>query len=105
MAQPPALPVEDKLRIVLSILAGETTVAAAARKAKVSEVSVGRWKQQFIEAGRAGLIPGGTPGPNARERELQARVDELTTALGEAHVELQVWKKAADRLPPFRTSR
>ena len=37
MARPPALPAEEKTRIVLSILAGELTVAEAARRAKVSE--------------------------------------------------------------------
>lgn len=47
-------PVEDKARIVLSVLAGETTVAEAARKAKVSEQSVGNWKRQFLEAGEHG---------------------------------------------------
>jgi transposase len=34
---------------VLSILAGEVTVAEAARRAKVSEQSVGNWKRQFLE--------------------------------------------------------
>ena len=32
---------EDKIRIVLSVLAGEVTVAEAARQAKVSEQSAG----------------------------------------------------------------
>ena len=50
MSRPPVFPVEDKVRIVLSVLAGETTVAEAARKAKVSEQSVGNWKRQFLEA-------------------------------------------------------
>ena len=49
MSRPPVFPVEDKVRIVLSVLAGETTVAEAARKAKVSEQSVGNWKRQFLE--------------------------------------------------------
>lgn len=34
MPQPPALPVDEKVRIVLSILAGEMTVAQAARRAR-----------------------------------------------------------------------
>jgi transposase len=46
MVRPPALPPEEKVRIVLSILAGEMTVAEAARRAKVSEQSVGNWKRQ-----------------------------------------------------------
>ncbi|MGH3311007.1 MAG: hypothetical protein ACRDP3_10545 [Streptomyces sp.] len=37
MPKPPVLPAEEKVRIVLSILADEVTVAQAARRAKVSE--------------------------------------------------------------------
>jgi transposase-like protein len=37
MARPPVFPVEEKFRIVLSILAGEVSVAEAARRVKVSE--------------------------------------------------------------------
>ncbi|GEM_PF-5579678 len=39
MSRPPVFPAEEKIRIVLSILAGETTIAHAARQAKVSETS------------------------------------------------------------------
>ena len=53
MARAPVFPVEEKVRVVLSILAGEVSVAEAARRAKVSEQSVGNWKRQFLEA--AGL--------------------------------------------------
>lgn len=106
MSRPPVFPVEDKVRIVLSVLAGEATVAEAARKAKVSEQSVGNWKRQFLEAGKLGLAAGGSSRPSSREEQLAAEVAELTTALGEAHVELRVWKKSAEgRLAPSRTSR
>ena len=106
MSRPPVFPVEDKVRIVLSVLAGEVTVAEAARKAKVSEQSVGNWKRQFLEAGKLGLAAGGSSRPSSREEQLAAQVEDLTTALGEAHVELRVWKKSAEgRLAPSRTSR
>ena len=106
MSRPPVFPVEDKVRIVLSVLAGEMTVAEAARKAKVSEQSVGNWKRQFLEAGKLGLAPGGSSRQSSREEQLAAEVAELTTALGEAHVELRVWKKPAEgRLAPSPTSR
>lgn len=105
MARPVALPPEEKVRIVLSILAGEVTVAEAARRAKVSEQSVGNWKRQFLESGRAGLASGKS-GPSSREQQLEAEVADLTQALGEAAVELRVWKKSAEgRLGPSRTSR
>src|ERR687894_357937 len=105
MARPPVFPAEEKVRIVLSILAGEITVAEAARRAKVSEQSVGNWKRQFLEAGKSGLA-GGEAGASSREQQLEAEVSELTQALGEAAVELRVWKKSAEgRLGPSRTSR
>src|SRR5215207_9813170 len=96
MSRPPVFPVEDKTRIVLSVLAGETTVAEAARRNKVSETSVGKWKQQFLESGRAGLAAGGAARSSSREEALEAEVEELKAALGEAHVELRVWKKSAE---------
>ena len=52
MGRPPVIPVEKKTRIVLSILAGEMTIAEAARREKVSEQSIGRWKADFLEGGR-----------------------------------------------------
>src|SRR5665648_1217234 len=81
MSRAPVFPVEEKVRVVLSILAGELSVAEAARRAKVSEQSVGNWKRQFLEAGRAGLVAG-KAGPTTREQQLEAEVADLTQALG-----------------------
>ena len=105
MGRPPVIPGEKKTRIVLSVLAGEVSIAEAARKEKVSEQSIGRWKADFLEAGRTALAAG-RAGPSTREEQLEAEVAELTTALGEAHLEARVWKKSAEgRLGPSRTSR
>ncbi|MQA08656.1 MAG: helix-turn-helix domain-containing protein [Pseudonocardiaceae bacterium] len=106
MSRPPAVPVEDKQWIVLSVLSGEMTLAEAARRNKVSEQSLSRWKSQFLEAGRVGLAEGGKSGPSTREQQLRSEIDELTAALGEAHVQLRVWKKSAEhQLGPSRTLR
>lgn len=105
MSRAPVFPVEEKVRVVLSILAGELSVAEAARRAKVSEQSVGNWKRQFLEAGRTSLVAGKS-GPSSLEQQLEAEVADLTQALGEAAVEIRVWKKSAEgRLGPSRTSR
>lgn len=105
MGRPPQIPVEKKTRIVLSVLAGEITIAEAARREKVSEQSIGRWKLDFLEGGKSALIAGKS-GPFSREEQLEAEVTELTQALGEATVEIRVWKKSAEgRLGPSRTSR
>ena len=65
----------------------------------------GEWKADFLEAGKTGLAAGKT-GPSTREQQLEAEVEELTQALGEAAVDIRVWKKSAEgRLGPSRTSR
>jgi transposase len=105
MSRPPTIPAEKKIRIVLSVLQGEVSVAEAARREKVSEQAIGNWKRQFLEAGKTSLVAG-RAGPSSREEQLEAEVAELTQALGEAAVEIRVWKKSAEgRLGPSRTSR
>lgn len=105
MGRPPVIPAETKTRVVLAVLAGEVSVAEAARKEKLSEQSIHRWKTDFLEAGKTALAAGRS-GPSTREAQLEAEVAELTQALGEAAVELRVWKKSAEgRLGPSRTSR
>jgi transposase len=107
MARPPSMPIAEKQRIVLSILSGEMTVAEAARRNKVSEASVHRWKAQFLEGAREGLAEGGNPGKGtARERELAEENEQLKIALGEAAVQIRVWQKSAENhLGPSKTSR
>ena len=103
MSRPPTIPAEKKLRIVLSVLQGEISIAEAARREKVSEQAIGNWKRQFLEGGKAG-IEAGKSKPSSREQQLEDA--ELTQALGEAAVEIRVWKKSAEgRLGPSRTSR
>ena len=101
MARPAVISIEDKFRLVCSVISGEMSVAEAARRAKVSEQSVGNWKRQFLEGGKQGLADGGRPGSNPQAQRLEAEIEELKAALGEAHVELRVWKKSAEgRLGP-----
>ena len=87
------------------MLAGEVSIAEAARGEKVSEQSIGRWKAEFLEAGKTALVAGRS-GPSSREEQLEAEVAELTQALGAGHLEVKAWKKSAEgRLGPSRTSR
>ena len=106
MARPVVVSVEDKFRIVVSVVSGELSVAEAARRSKVSEQSISNWKRQFLEGGKQGLADGGRPGSNPLVRRLEEEVEDLKAALGEAHVELRVWKKSAEgRLGPTGSSR
>ena len=81
MGRPPMIPAERKVRIVLSILAGEMSRAKAA------------------------LVAGKT-GPPSGEEQMEAVVAVLTQALSEPAVELRVWTNSAEgRLGPSMTSR
>jgi len=77
MGRPSSIPAEKKTRIVLSVIAGELTVAEAARREKISEQSIGRWKADFLEAGKTALAAGRS-GPSTREEQLEAEVADLT---------------------------
>jgi transposase len=106
VARPSVFSLEDKYRLVLAVISGEMSVAEAARRGKASEQSISTWKRQFLEGGKAGLDANVSLQPNQRERALAEENEQLKAALGEAHVELRVWKKSAEhRLGPTRSSR
>ena len=61
-------------------------------------------EEDVLESGREGLAQGHKR-RTSRETKLEAENEELKAALGEAHVQLRVWRKGAEYLPPFPTSR
>ncbi len=93
MGRPAKHSVDFKTRVVLGVLRGEMTSAEAARRHGVSETSIGKWKDAFIRAGREGLAPKAAGRASGVEARLAGQVDELTRALGEAHVELRLLKR------------
>jgi len=95
MGRPAAYSAQEKLRIVLAVLAGKTTTAQAAREYQVSRTAVNNWKRQFVEAGLTGLAQGETPHRAPRLAQLAAQNDTLKTALREAQVLAQVWQISA----------
>lgn len=62
---------------MLSVLAGEMSIAEAARREEVSEQSIGRGKAEFLEAGKTAFAAGRSS-PSTREQQLEAEVAELT---------------------------
>jgi transposase len=93
MSRPAVHSVETKLKVVLSVLSREMTAAEAARRQGISETSIGKWKDQFLAGGKAGLEAKERRGATGRERALEAQLDDVTRALGEAHVELRLLKR------------
>ncbi len=104
MTRPPLMSVEKKTLIVVSILRGEVTMADAARREGVSQTSIAKWRDRFLAGGQAALSAG-SHGTSSRETRLVAEVEELTSALGEAHMELRLWRKKGALYPATRNSK
>lgn len=92
---------------MLSVLRGEVTQVEIARRLSMSQTTIAKWQKQFLDGAHESLSRGENPRPRAdkRETDLIAQVDDLTQALGEAYVELRVWRKGGALYPPTRTSR
>ncbi len=90
MTRPPVMSAEKKTLTVVSILRGEVTMAEAARREGVPQTSIAKWRDRFPAGGQAALAAGNR-GSSSRETQLTAEVEELTSALGEAHMELRLW--------------
>ncbi|MEU5317493.1 transposase [Streptomyces sp. NPDC021056] len=99
MPRRPALPPQEKTKIVLAVLSRECSIAEAARRCGVTDQSVLNWRRQFVEggtaklAGEASALP---PQPQERELQLAGEVRKLKMALGEAYAELMTWRKVGD---------
>ena len=93
MARPPSRSAEDKVRLVLAVLRGELTMAEAARREGVSQTSIANWRDQFLDGGQQAVAAGGPTKPTSREHQLVAENEQLAAALGEAHMELRLWRK------------
>jgi transposase len=97
---------DEKLAVVLSVLKGETTQVEVARRLSMSQTTIAKWQKQFLDGGREALARGDNAvAPSSRrEVELAGQVEELTSALGEAYVELRVWRKKGALYPRSKNS-
>jgi transposase len=75
MAKPPLKSVEEKTRIVLAVLRGEVTMAEAAGREGVSQTTIAKWRDRFLDGGQAAIAAGGRVG-SSREQRLEAEIDE-----------------------------
>jgi transposase len=107
MGRRPYRSADEKLRVVLSVLKGETSQVDVARQLEMSQTTISKWQRQFLEGAHEALARGDNANPpgTRREAELQAQVEELTQALGEAYVELRVWRKGGALYPRSKISR
>lgn len=86
------LPLDARVTAVLSVLSGEESLDAAARRHGISAPTLARWKQEFLEAGRDRLR-GKDSKPSARQRELEEEVRRRDQIIGELVVANEFLKK------------
>lgn len=96
MARPSARSPDEKLQIVLDVLAHRLTLTQAAARAGVSTTSISNWKRQFLRAACEGLAAGRSSPANSGDlAALQAENQRLAEQVRDAAVLLEVWKMSA----------
>ena len=98
------MPVETRLQLVLAVLANEMTVADAARRHGVSAESINRWRNRFVDGGKAAMEDGMPGKASSRgslvERRQRVEIQELKLALAETTLQLRIWQKGPEYVDP-----
>jgi transposase len=100
MAKKTNLSDAEKLEAVLLLLRKQEPAAALARRYGVSEPTLYRWRDEFLEGGKAALANGkGAPaGSSRRVQELEREVTERDRVIGELTIANRVLKKVSNGL-------
>lgn len=94
MGKKSQLPVEKRTEAVLSLLRREEPARQIARRYGVSEQSLYRWRDDFLQAGKQGL--NGKTGDSLLQKEvsrLQREIESREQVIGELTVANRILKK------------
>jgi transposase len=87
---------EEKIRIVLDGLRGESSIAELCRREGIAEGLYYSWSKEFLEAGKRRLAGDTTRQATSDEvKALRAEARQLKEALAEATLENRLLKKSA----------
>jgi transposase len=86
---------EDKIRIVLEGLRGETTIAELCRREGINSNLYYRWSKEFLEAGKQRLAGNTTREADSGEvKDLKSENDQLKKLVAELALKNRVLKKS-----------
>jgi transposase len=86
---------EDKIRIVLEGLRGESPITELCRKEGISAATYYKWSKDFLDAGKNGLTLATKRNATSDEvLRLKAENEDLKKALAEAMLEAMRYKKS-----------
>lgn len=99
MARKSKISVSQKQEAVMRLLRREEPTVVLARRYGVSEQSLYRWRDEFLEAGKAALADGKNgsgDGPSKRIHELQRELATRDQVIGELTIANRIFKKLSD---------
>jgi transposase len=94
------VPVSERRDAVLSFLRREEPGAVIARRYRVAEATLYRWRDDFLVAGEAALAGGTRNGISAHDRqiaELERQIESRDQVIGELTIANRVLKKLSAR--------
>jgi transposase len=100
MAKKTNLSDAEKLEAVLLMLRKQEPAGALARRYGISEPTLYRWRDDFLEGGKAALANGkaSPAGSSRRVQELEREVTERDRVIGELTIANRVLKKVSSGL-------
>lgn len=94
MGQKSKLTTEQRMQLVLRLLSKEEAAAQIARRAGISEQTLYRWRDEFIQGGKQALNVRGTKAEQAKVLErLEREVAERDQVIGELTIANRILKK------------
>lgn len=94
MGQKSKLGTEQRVQLVVRLLSKEEPAVQIARRAGISEQTLYRWRDEFIQGGKQALNARGTKAEQAKAMErLNAQVAERDQVIGELTISNRVLKK------------
>lgn len=98
MGRKSELTVEQRRQLVLRLLSKEEPAAQIARRAGISEVTLYRWRDEFLQGGAAALGGRGSGDLQAKEiAKLQGELAERDQVIGEITIANRILKKLSGR--------
>jgi transposase-like protein len=84
---------EKKMEAILAMLRKEETINRIARRHGVSEQSLYRWYDDFLEGGKAALSGSIDKGLKAENTKLKKDIEERDRVIGEITIANEIMKK------------
>lgn len=87
----------ERLEAVRALLSGKASVEQLSQKYAVTQETIESWRAQGLEGLEASLRPGGGAGVSTdREKELEAKLAQMSSALTRAVMEKELLQQALD---------